>query len=213
MPIHVPASPPYDAIGESSAVRVVDHPQTILDDYPSYLRDESRLTGNAERLVFASSEHHIVSLLKEASNDRTQVTISAGRTGVVGGGVPQGGILLSMERMDRFRGVRWDEDQNRWILNGEPGITIRDLQDQLDRSAFQDFVPHAQVYHADYLGGKIVHLIRKRAAVGTLQALVARGGLRVSLLLDFLEQRIIEAVFRYLFRLHSTAPYLNAAGH
>ncbi len=99
----------------------------IQERYAVYLQDESRYgEPNALRLYFPASEAQLSAVLREMNEARTPVTISAGRTGIVGGAVPSGGILVSLERMKYLSGPRPDKN-GRWLLTAGPAVTIEEL--------------------------------------------------------------------------------------
>ncbi len=67
-----------------------------------YLEDASGFRGHAERLILANSEADVVNALRAASERRIPVTVSGAGTGLTGGRVPQGGWVLSLERLTRI---------------------------------------------------------------------------------------------------------------
>ncbi|MFO7889166.1 MAG: FAD-binding oxidoreductase [bacterium] len=130
---------PYAELPDTIPVRIVQSPEKITDRYSDYLVDESRFSGgHADELVFAHTEKQVVDTLKRAYTSEIPVTVSAGRTGIVGGAVPQGGILLSLESMNHFLGARWYEERKCWCVQVEPGLTIKDLKDILDKKKFEE---------------------------------------------------------------------------
>lgn len=110
------------------------HP--LSEPHRQYLTDESRLTGNAEYICFPSCEEEISFALKHASDNSYPVTVSGGRTGITGGCVPQGGLILSLEKMNRILGLGYDERTKEWYLRLEPGVLIRDIHETLSRNIF-----------------------------------------------------------------------------
>lgn len=130
---------PYNELPDTPPVRMVRSPEKITDSFTDYLVDESRVPGGqAEELVFAYSEKQVVDTLKRAYTSGMPMTVSAGRTGIVGGAVPQGGMLLSLESMNGFLGARWDEVRKCWCVQVEPGLTIADLKKILDKKQFEN---------------------------------------------------------------------------
>ena len=112
---------------------VVESADRISESYADYLSDESRYgPATADRLVFATDETHVAEALADATAHGTEVTLSAGRTGIVGGAVPRRGALLSLARMSRVLGVRAISG-GRFVLRVEPGVTIAKLSELLDR--------------------------------------------------------------------------------
>jgi D-lactate dehydrogenase (cytochrome) len=115
--------------------------EEIRENYSDYITDESRLPGGwADEIVFPYSERQIVRTMQRAFSSETPVTLSAGRTGIVGGAVPTGGILVSFERMDRFLGARWDEATDAWIVRVQPGMSIQRLENILNSKNFNDVI-------------------------------------------------------------------------
>ncbi len=109
------------------AKRVVGAEQ-IRADHEPYLTDESRMPGGfADELVFAHSEQQICEALAEAGRKPAPVTVSGARTGIVGGAVPFGGMLLSLESFNRFLGARRPGGEGDWRVRVEPGLTLEAL--------------------------------------------------------------------------------------
>lgn len=117
---------------------IVDSPRKIEESYADYLTDESRYgPAEAKRLVLATEEEHVADALAAAADEGLPVTLSAGRTGIVGGAVPRGGVLLSLANMNRVLGVSRGGD-GAVILRAEPGITISDLRERLEAGSLSD---------------------------------------------------------------------------
>ncbi|MBL8181848.1 MAG: FAD-binding oxidoreductase [Blastocatellia bacterium] len=75
--------------------------KTQLEDIQNYLTDASNMPGgHASRLLIPESAEEITSILRDANEDGEQVTISGARTGTVGGAVPFGGTVISLERLN-----------------------------------------------------------------------------------------------------------------
>ncbi len=109
------------------AVRVAGTEQ-VRAAHETYLTDESRMPGGfADELVFARSEKQVCELLAGAGRRGTSVTVSGARTGIVGGAVPFGGALLSMESFNGFLGARHADGEEDWRIRVEPGLTLEAL--------------------------------------------------------------------------------------
>jgi len=120
---------PRSAGGRAS---VVDSRERIVESYADYLTDESRYgPADADRLVLVSDEAQVADALRDARGSGEAVTLSAGRTGIVGGAVPMGGVLISLAQMDRLTGVERSDD-GRFVLTAEPGLTIAELERRLE---------------------------------------------------------------------------------
>ena len=111
----------------------------------SYLTDESRLRGSAERLFFPSSEAEAAAVLKAAADSGIPVTISGGRTGIAGGAVPEGGWLMSLDKMNRLTALRYNPDGNRFYLHCQPGVTLETIHAAVEAKKF----PGEETWDAD----------------------------------------------------------------
>jgi D-lactate dehydrogenase (cytochrome) len=113
----------------------------------NYLTDESRIIfGHAEEVCFPKTEEDIAKILKEANEKGVRVTISGGGTGITGSRVPQGGIVLSTEKITNLFGfgenlvkyeengvkysiyVAFDADTNEHYAIAPPGIPLEIFQ-------------------------------------------------------------------------------------
>lgn len=102
--------------------------EAVEDTYACYLRDESRYgPGRADGLYFPEDESEVAQILAEAQIKGVPVTVAGARTGLVGGAVPDGGVVLAMERMNRFLGLRQDAG-GQWLVRLQPGVTLAQLR-------------------------------------------------------------------------------------
>jgi FAD/FMN-containing dehydrogenase len=85
-----------------------------------YLIDASGFTGTAERAFAPVSTEEVAAILRDAAAQHVPVTISGAGSGVTGGRVPQGGWVLSMERLTRI------EIQSGRAVCGA-GVALQDL--------------------------------------------------------------------------------------
>ena len=116
------------------SVRRIDGLDAIQANYAPYLADESRLPHQgAEALFFPRDEAELAAVLRELNRRATPVTISAARTGLVGGCVPFGGAVVSMERFDAVLDIRFEGE---WRLSVEAMVSLRDLGDWIVKKAF-----------------------------------------------------------------------------
>ena len=85
--------------------------------HADYLRDESRRVGRADRIAFPRTETDVLAALAEARAAKLPVTTQGARTGVTGGAVPEGGLILNLAHMDQIA-VAGE------TLRVEPGATL-----------------------------------------------------------------------------------------
>jgi D-lactate dehydrogenase (cytochrome) len=98
------------------------------DEIQSFLGDASNMAGgHAMRVVMPESAEEVAEVLARSSRERTPVTVSGAGTGVVGGRVPFGGVVLSTDRLKAMKGVV-REDSGGGGATAEAGVTLSDLQ-------------------------------------------------------------------------------------
>ncbi|HEV8139786.1 MAG TPA: FAD-binding protein, partial [Pyrinomonadaceae bacterium] len=77
--------------------------KTQPDEIQDYLSDASFVRGgNASRVVFPESTAEVASILRDATNTKTPVTISGAGTGTVAGRVPFGGIVIATDKLNHI---------------------------------------------------------------------------------------------------------------
>lgn len=93
----------------------------------SFIGDASNLAGgNASRVLIPESTPEVAEALAEASRERTPLTVAGAGTGVVGGRVPFGGVVLSTERLNKIVEVVCEETGGR--ARAEAGVVLADFQ-------------------------------------------------------------------------------------
>jgi len=96
------------------------------DDMESYCRDESPTSTRhyPEAVVKPATTKEVSSILALANVVKIPVTPRGAGTGVSGGAVPiHGGIVLSLERMNRIKEI----DADNFIVVAQPGLRLMDL--------------------------------------------------------------------------------------
>jgi FAD/FMN-containing dehydrogenase len=88
---------------------------------PHELEDASGYKGQAERVFTPATESELVEILRNATSGRIPVTISGARTGLTGGGIPQGGWSISMEQFQRL-------EISRGLAIAGAGVSLESLQ-------------------------------------------------------------------------------------
>ncbi len=82
--------------------------------------------GHAARVVFPESADEVARVLREASREGTPVTVSGAGTGLVGGRVPFGGIVLATDRLNRIKAIQKEDEGGRAVA--EAGVVLADFQ-------------------------------------------------------------------------------------
>lgn len=94
----------------------------IGTEFEGYLRDESRLVGRADFIAFPKSDMQIKEALDFAKNQGLSVKTQGSRTGLTGGAVPQGGLILNLSRLNQILG---GEDE---LLRVQAGVTLETIE-------------------------------------------------------------------------------------
>ncbi|MFP4171209.1 MAG: FAD-binding oxidoreductase [Methanomassiliicoccales archaeon] len=105
--------------------------QAIADRYPSFLSDESKTEGEAEYLFFPNGPEQVASVIRWCNDERFSVQVSGARTGITGGCVPQGGAVISTDRLDRIMGT--GRDRRGHFLRVQTGVRLSEIDDLLIR--------------------------------------------------------------------------------
>ena len=95
---------------------------------PMLREDRGRWFGHAPAVVRPGSTAEVAACVKLCADAGMPMVPQGGNTGLVGGGVPDGGIVISMGRMNRIRAV----DPLNATLTVEAGVTLAAIQAAAD---------------------------------------------------------------------------------
>ncbi|MEJ2617870.1 MAG: FAD-binding oxidoreductase, partial [Ignavibacteriaceae bacterium] len=101
--------------------------KTQPDEIQNYLTDASNFKGNCEAVYFPATTEEISEILINADKNKTPVTIAGNRTGLAGGSVPNDGIVISTEKLNKI--IEINEKELYAVL--EPGVILADFQNAL----------------------------------------------------------------------------------
>ncbi|MGI9054647.1 MAG: FAD-binding oxidoreductase [Pyrinomonadaceae bacterium] len=97
--------------------------KTHFEDLQNYLTDASNLQGgHAEKLFIPETAQEVAEILREANARKIPVTVSGARTGTVGGAIPFGGFLISLEKFNKIKEIK----ENFAVV--QSGVLLTDLQ-------------------------------------------------------------------------------------
>ncbi|GAI91063.1 unnamed protein product, partial [marine sediment metagenome] len=119
-------------IKELTAIVGRDNISTKEHEIEGYSYDEMPLAKPyaPQVIVKPTDTHSITKLLDFANKKRIPVTPRGAGTGLSGGCVPiYGGILLSLERMNRILKI----DRDNFVAVVEPGVTLSDLYTEVEQ--------------------------------------------------------------------------------
>ncbi len=124
--------------------------KTQLEDLQNYLTDASNMQGgHATRLCIPETAGEVADILHEANEQGIAVTISGARTGTVGGAIPFGGYVVSLERLNRMVEI----DRERKIAVVQPGVILGDLQKAVEAEGL--FYPPDPTEWSCQVGGTV----------------------------------------------------------
>lgn len=118
-----------DYPGASSWSRVSAYLEYVAtsETMDRYLEDSSGFRGRADEVVVPGTVEEVRSVVVRCSQSGTPITIAGAGTGLTGARVPQGGVVLSLER---FADIEIDRGRARCGT----GVLLRDLQKAAGRT-------------------------------------------------------------------------------
>lgn len=122
------------------------------DEIQDYLADASFVVGgNASSVTFPETAEEVASILRDATRNKTPVTISGGGTGTVAGRVPFGGIVIATDKLNRIGDVARADDGGR--VNAQAGVRLIDLQRAVESQGL--IYPPDPTERTCFIGGNI----------------------------------------------------------
>ncbi len=98
--------------------------QTLGDNHADYLRDESRLSGTAEFIAFPGTEEDVRAVVASVAESGGSLTVQGARTGIAGGAVPKGGLVLNLSRLNKIGHC----DVESGLLNVQAGALLTEVR-------------------------------------------------------------------------------------
>lgn len=101
--------------------------KTSPDEIQSFLVDASNVKGFCEAVYFPETTDDVQNILQQANKSKTPVTISGNGTGLAGARVPEGGIVISTEKMNKI--IEISKDNFYAIV--QPGVLLSDFLNEI----------------------------------------------------------------------------------
>jgi D-lactate dehydrogenase (cytochrome) len=101
--------------------------KTSPDEIENYLTDASNFKGYCSEVYLPENTGEISGVLHDANHNKTPVTIAGNGTGLAGARVPEGGIVISTERLNKI--IEINEQEMYAVV--EPGVVLDDFQNIL----------------------------------------------------------------------------------
>ncbi|MFC1457613.1 FAD-binding oxidoreductase [Microvirga arabica] len=117
-----------DILSASLGDRQVIRDPAAMD---SYLVEERKLyRGTALAVIRPGSTEEVAFVVRECAKAGIAIVPQGGNTGLVGGGVPHKGVVLSLARLDRIREV----DPFNATITVEAGCILKTVQDEAEKA-------------------------------------------------------------------------------
>lgn len=95
------------------------------DEFENYLTDASYVHGNCDAVFIPETYEEISEIFKRANETNTPVSIFGGGTGTAAACVPESGIILSTERLNKILNI----DESSKIATVQCGVLLKELLD------------------------------------------------------------------------------------
>lgn len=119
------------------------------DEIQNYLLDASNYKGFCDAVYFPESTEDVSLILKEANKNKTPITVSGNGTGLTGGRVPLGGIVIATDKLNSI--LNFDKDNK--LLTVQPGVLLHDIKTYLANEGY--FYPPDPTEEYCFIGGTV----------------------------------------------------------
>lgn len=120
----------------------------LQDEIIGYLEDSSNFCGGkAEAVYIPENEDEIIAIVKECTDKKMPLTVSAGGTGTVAGRIPLDGAILSTEKLNNIIFI----DRRKKIARLQSGVIVDNFLKELDRENL--FYPPFPTERTAFIGG------------------------------------------------------------
>src|SRR3954467_14605358 len=128
-----------------------DFGPAVLEGTPAdFLTDFTRLPGRADAVVLPDTAEQVAAVLAWCYERDVPVVPRGGGTGASAGAVPDGGVVLALDRLDRVRSF----EPELWRIHVEAGVPTGRLK-QLVRESGLMFAPDPGAPEQSQIGGNI----------------------------------------------------------
>lgn len=126
--------------------------KSAQEEIQSYFMDASNMRGgHAARVIFPETTEQVAEALAEATRERVPVTVSGAGTGLVGGRVPFGGLVLATDRLRKIKDIVLEKDGG-WAI-AEAGVLLSEFQREVEARGL--LYPPDPTERSCYLGATV----------------------------------------------------------
>jgi len=104
------------------------------EKYEDYLMDASKRQGYADYIAFPESKEDLEDILEECISSQMKITLQGCMTGISGGAVPSGGLVINFSKMNKILGMEFDGVH--YYLRLQPGVSLETINDRLRTRQF-----------------------------------------------------------------------------
>jgi len=102
--------------------------KTDQSQIQSYLSDAANYRGFCDAVYFPRSEKELTNIVIESNKNKTPITVSGNGTGLTGGRVPEGGIVISTEKLNKI--IEINHTEKYAIV--QPGVIMQEFQNIIE---------------------------------------------------------------------------------
>lgn len=111
---------------------------TGSSEVQAYLRDESGVCGQAEKIYFPEEIKELKDVMVQLFREREDkkgsgFTIQGARTGLCAGAVPRGGSIVNLSQMRKITGFTYDGQSQEGSITVQAGVTLNELKQCLKK--------------------------------------------------------------------------------
>lgn len=115
----------------------------------SYTVDSSNYRGTADKVLIPADEAEVIDIFKEYYPRNIKITFSGAGTGLTGGRVADGGVVLSSEKFNKIL----DFNENSSTIKVQPAVTNGEIADFLEEKGY--FLPPNPTERTAGIGGNV----------------------------------------------------------
>lgn len=120
-----------------------------FDEIQPYLIDASNFKGHAKKVYIPETISELQKIVKKLYENNEEITISGAGTGLSGGRVPQNGIIISLERMNKIKQI----DTDKSFIDAEANTPLKEIQKLAEENGL--FYPPNPTENESSIGGNI----------------------------------------------------------
>lgn len=125
--------------------------KTNQDEIQNYLTDASNFKGECNVVYIPENEKELSELVKTLYDSNINFTISGAGTGLTGGRVPNGGAVISTEKLNKI--IELNKEEKYVVV--QAGVYLSELLDQLKSEGY--FYPPDPTEKNCFIGGTIAN--------------------------------------------------------